>query len=447
MQQSQQKEILDRVSLETSEMVTKTYSTSFSLGISALDKSIHKAIYSIYGFVRFADEIVDSLETYNQDSILKDFITDTWKAVDQKISMNPILNSFQWVVNKYNIDHETIKAFFKSMEMDLNKHKHSEDSYKEYIWGSAEVVGLMCLSVFTNGDTDEYKKLKPYAISLGSAFQKVNFLRDLAFDENELGRTYFPQLKNKAFTEEIKQEIIQEIEKDFEHSLIGIKLLPENSRFGVNSAYEYYLDLLKKIKKTHAKDIKNKRIRISNFKKLYLTFISFLKSRSSKFLCLIILSLVSFFPVQAKTNLQKLRHSFEFCDESKQNSREFLELTEELLAHNANNQVFQTYNASALMLNAKYGFNPITKLKNFNTGRKKLDNYASKNLQNPEIRYIRYATQFKTPFFLNYKDNLEEDQLFLISSLKENYDPELQDYIKRFLIEETGDFSEGDFND
>ena len=241
------KELFDQVALKCSKLTTNSYSTSFSLGIKFLDKSIHNEIYAIYGFVRFADEIVDSFHDYFKEELLEEFKQETWRAIERKISLNPILNSFQWVINKYDIDHELIKSFLESMSMDLKDQVYDKDLYEKYILGSAKVVGLMCLKVFVNGSQAKYDELKEPAMSLGSAFQKINFLRDLGQDSNELGRSYFPQLQNQNLDQATKEELIIEIKKDFEDARAGIQKLPKNSRFGVYVAYTYYLDLLKKI--------------------------------------------------------------------------------------------------------------------------------------------------------------------------------------------------------
>lgn len=263
--------LYDRVSQKCSKIITQSYSTSFSLGISFLADKFHAPIYGIYGFVRLADEIVDSFHDYNKSELLSDFKTDTFKAIKNRISTNPVLNSFQEVVNKYDIDHWLIETFLKSMEMDLDKNNYNQDSYEDYILGSAEVVGLMCLYVFLEGDKKEYEKLKPSAMKLGSAFQKINFLRDLKNDKEALGRTYFPQLKNTTFTKDIKKEIEVDILQDFAFGLEGIKLLPKDARFGVYLAYTYYAKLLEKIIYLTPETINQNRIRISDNKK-YLLF-------------------------------------------------------------------------------------------------------------------------------------------------------------------------------
>ena len=260
------KNLFDEVSLKCSEITTKYYSTSFSLGIRLLDKEIHSPIYSIYGFVRLADEIVDSFHEFDKAKLLNEFTESTKQAIENKISLNPILNSFQEVVNKYNIDWEQIQDFLSSMESDLNQKKHDEDSYKQYIKGSAEAVGLMCLRVFCNNNK-LYNELEKYAIYLGSVFQKVNFIRDISADYNELKRVYFPKLNINEFNEEEKNKIEDDIEKEFNLALIGIKQLPKSAKKGVFLAYSYYYSLFKKIKSTPADKIMTKRIRIPNFTK------------------------------------------------------------------------------------------------------------------------------------------------------------------------------------
>lgn len=262
------KALFDEVSNECSIKVTKKYSTSFSSAVKMLAPSIRQDIYNIYGFVRFADEIVDSFHEYNKELLFDKFQNDLDFALKQKISLNPILNSFQDTVNKYNIPYELIEAFMKSMKMDLHKSDYNTtEEYNEYIYGSADVVGLMCLQVFVKGDVDKYNELKDSAMRLGSAFQKVNFLRDLKADFEQLNRTYFPNTDLSQLDEKSKQEIIQDIEKDFEAAYIGIKNLPIEARFGVYTAYRYYKKLLIKLKNTPSKDIKNTRIRVSDYQK------------------------------------------------------------------------------------------------------------------------------------------------------------------------------------
>ena len=271
------KYIFDMISKKSSKLTTNTYSTSFSLGIKVFNKKYHNPVYAIYGFVRFADEIVDSFHGFDKKKLLAKFRADTYEAIEDGISLNPIINSFQWVVNKYNIDHELIDLFLQSMEMDLDQKQHDKDSFEKYILGSAEVVGLMCLQVFVEGDRTEYEKLKPSAMALGSAFQKVNFLRDLNADKNELGRSYFPGLDVFSLTEDSKAKIIDDIEADFKLANEGIKLLPEGARFGVHLAYIYYLSLLRKIKRTHSSEILKKRVRVPDFEKYRLLLSSAVK--------------------------------------------------------------------------------------------------------------------------------------------------------------------------
>ena len=261
------KKIFDEISIKCSEITTKRYSTSFSLGIKLLDKKIHNPIYSIYGFVRLADEIVDSFHDFKKQELLEQFRLETEKAIKNKISLNPILNSFQNVVNLYNIEWEHIDDFLKSMQYDLEKKEYDEDSYREYIKGSAEAVGLMCLRVFCNNNFKQYDELKQYAISLGSVFQKVNFIRDISADYHQLKRVYFPKLDINNFNKEEKNKIENDIEKEFQAALVGIKKLPLSAKKGVYLAYSYYYSLFKKIKKTPANKIMSKRIRIPNFLK------------------------------------------------------------------------------------------------------------------------------------------------------------------------------------
>jgi phytoene/squalene synthetase len=271
------KQLFDDISQEMSALTTKRYSTSFSLGISFLNKDLHKPIYSIYGFVRFADEIVDSFHGFDKETLLAEFKTETYKSIAQGISLNPILNSFQWAVNKYEIPLELIETFLNSMEMDLGKQIYDKATYEKYILGSAEVVGLMCLKVFVNGNEAEYEKLKPSAMKLGSAFQKINFLRDLKADYQELGRTYFPGIDMQEFNATVKKEIEADIEKDFRAGYEGILQLPKEARFGVYMAYKYYFKLFKKIKTKSVHSILTERIRIPNYRKVRILFTSYLR--------------------------------------------------------------------------------------------------------------------------------------------------------------------------
>ena len=273
------KQIFDTVSATCSKEVTKAYSTSFSLGIYFLNKKMHNAIYGIYGFVRLADEIVDSFHGYNKEQLMQSFRVDTFIAINQKISLNPILNEFQRTVNRYNINQELIDTFLKSMEMDLEQKTHNQLSYNNYILGSAEVVGLMCLKVFVDGDDAKYEQLKPFAVKLGAAFQKINFLRDLKDDYEILGRNYFPGIDFKQFSQKQKEVIEKEIEADFNEALIGIRLLPAESRRGVYLAYYYYRKLFSKIKNTPAEKLMDQRIRIADLHKLGLMFSSLLRNQ------------------------------------------------------------------------------------------------------------------------------------------------------------------------
>ena len=275
------KQLFDEISVKSSKLVTNTYSTSFSLGIKFLDKSIRTPIYNIYGFVRFADEIVDSFQGYDKEYLLKKFRKDTIEAIEQKISLNPILNSFQETVNKYNIEWELIETFLESMKMDLDPITSSQKYYEKYILGSAEVVGLMCLHVFTEGNIEQYAKLAPSAKKLGSAFQKVNFLRDAQADFIDLGRTYFPGVDFNNFCDADKIKIEMDIEKDFEEALVGIKQLPTSSRGGVYLAYYYYLRLFRKIKNVSSENIISERIRIPNAQKVILMLQSFAKHQTN----------------------------------------------------------------------------------------------------------------------------------------------------------------------
>nr|WP_121272170.1 phytoene/squalene synthase family protein [Pedobacter schmidteae] len=271
------KKLFDEVSYKVSKIVTEKYSTSFALGILALQPAIRPAIYAIYGYVRLADEIVDSFHDYDKAALLKRFQNETDTAIHEGISLNPILQSFQETVKHYKIDFSLIKQFLHSMEMDLQQIAYNSDQYQEYILGSAEVVGLMCLQVFVEGNAASFEKLKPYAMKLGSAFQKVNFLRDIKDDYQTLGRTYFPDVQMRYFSTEIKLQIELEIESEFKEALKGIKMLPASSRFGVYLAYKYYLSLFKKIKNTPAEKIMSQRIRIPNSQKLSLAMSSYLQ--------------------------------------------------------------------------------------------------------------------------------------------------------------------------
>ena len=273
------KHLFDNVSYQVSKITTKTYSTSFSLGILTLNKSIRQPIYNIYGFVRFADEIVDSFHNYDKSKLFNKFKQDAFLAIEDKISLNPILNSFQETVNTYNIDLSLINNFLDSMEMDLSEKIYNEENYKNYIYGSAEVVGLMCLKVFVNGNETLYNNLRPSASSLGSAFQKVNFLRDANIDYSSLGRTYFPDVQMNNFSQADKLKIEKDIEIDFENALVGIKMLPRFSRGGVYLSYLYYYHLFRKIKSLPSSKVLEERIRIANIEKIFLMFKSILKNQ------------------------------------------------------------------------------------------------------------------------------------------------------------------------
>ena len=264
------KRLFDDVSYKCSKITTKTYSTSFSFGILALHKSIRKSIYNIYGFVRFADEIVDSFHDYDKSKLFNKYKADAFLAIDDKISLNPILNSFQETVNAYSIDLSLINNFLDSMEMDLSKKSYNKENYNDYIHGSAEVVGLMCLKVFVNGDDLLYNKLKPSAMSLGSAFQKINFLRDANVDYSLLGRSYFPDVQMNSFSQEDKLKIEKDIEKDFKDALVGIKMLPDSAKGGVYLSYLYYYHLFRKIKFLPSSRVLEERIRIPNTEKMFL---------------------------------------------------------------------------------------------------------------------------------------------------------------------------------
>lgn len=258
------------LSLQCSKATTEMYSTSFSSAIKLLHPGMRTPIFNIYGFVRFADEIVDTFHEFDKDLLLREFKKQTYDAIERKISLNPILHSFQVTVNQYNIDHDLIEAFFRSMEMDLYQMNYDTDLYKNYIYGSAEVVGLMCLYVFCEGDSKLYNQLKPSAQSLGAAFQKVNFLRDANADFVELSRTYFPNVDFKNFTPSVKKQIEEDIATDFANAYSGILQLPVKARFGVYVAYKYYLSLFNKIKKANAASILKERIRIPNYGKAFI---------------------------------------------------------------------------------------------------------------------------------------------------------------------------------
>ena len=274
------KKLFDQVSESCSKVVTESYSTSFTLATKMLDSSIRQDIYNIYGFVRFADEIVDSFHDFDKKDLLNLFELDLKKSIKDKISLNPILNSFQKTFNKYEIDYELVNSFLKSMKWDLNKKQYlNKEEFDEYVYGSADVVGLMCLKVFVKGNQKQYNELKPYAMSLGSAFQKVNFLRDLKADHDGLNRSYFPNLNIEEFDEKSKKLILNEINNDFSHALKGIFLLPSSARFGVYTAYKYYLKLLNKLRNTNPLKIKSTRIRVPNYQKINVLARSYVRYR------------------------------------------------------------------------------------------------------------------------------------------------------------------------
>jgi phytoene/squalene synthetase len=271
--------LYDNVCLKTSKITTLAYSTSFSIGIKLLNRKFHDPIYAIYGFVRFADEIVDTFHDYNKVILLANFRKETYEAIENRISTNPILHSFQWVVNQYNIDLDLIETFLESMRMDLGRIDYNKEKFDQYILGSAEVVGLMCLKVFCEGNQKEYEKLKTYAMRLGAAFQKINFLRDLNADYSQLGRSYFPNVDLSKFDDDVKAEIEADIEEDFKEGLKGITQLPMGARLGVYVAYVYFFKLFQKIKKVRANRVMNERIRIPNQEKLSLLLKSYVKFR------------------------------------------------------------------------------------------------------------------------------------------------------------------------
>lgn len=253
-----------------SKLITQHYSTSFTLGIQTLDKSLHYPIYAIYGFVRYADEIVDTFHEFDKAELLRRFRADTYQAIEEGISLNPVLNAFQMVVREYNIDLDLIEAFLHSMEMDLHHTRYEKQRYEEYIYGSAEVVGLMCLQVFCDGDRQEYESLKEPARRLGAAFQKVNFLRDMKSDFDERGRVYFPNLNYEHFDNQVKAAIEADIQADFDAAHEGIVRLPRKARFGVYLAYRYYTNLFQKIKQSSTETLLDHRIRVPDLKKMYL---------------------------------------------------------------------------------------------------------------------------------------------------------------------------------
>jgi phytoene/squalene synthetase len=272
-------DLYEKTTFGCSELITKQYSTSFSLGIQTLHKSLHAPIYAIYGFVRYADEIVDTFHEFDKIKLLAHFKEETYRAIKEKVSLNPVLHSFQKVVHQYNVSLEHIEAFLYSMEMDLYKKDYDDSKYKQYIYGSAEVVGLMCLHVFCEGNNELYQSLEKPAKSLGAAFQKVNFLRDMKSDYNERGRVYFPQVDFTQFNSEVKKQIEDDIQKDFDDAYQGIIRLPKKAKAGVYLAYIYYLKLFNKIKKASFSQVLSERIRIPDFNKLLLLVSTYFKMK------------------------------------------------------------------------------------------------------------------------------------------------------------------------
>lgn len=275
---SNQRDLFDKVAFAGSRNITRSYSTSFSFGIRLLKKSMRDPICAIYGFVRYADEIVDTLHEFDKKSLLARFRKDTDEAINEKISMNPVLHAFQLTYHRYGISYDLVDRFLVSMEMDLDQKAYDRGGYEAYILGSAEVVGLMCLRVFTEGDTSNYEALKPYAMRLGAAFQKINFLRDLNADFEGLGRAYFPGLDVDRFDDYAKARIEKEIEEDFNVSLVGIQMLPKSSRLGVYTAYLYYRRLFDKIRSVPSERILDERIRIPNSEKIALAAGSYIRN-------------------------------------------------------------------------------------------------------------------------------------------------------------------------
>ena len=265
--------------ISVSKLIAENYSTSFSAGMRLLDKKEKEAVYAIYGFVRIADEIVDTFHDYDKKSLLEEFIEETWKAIERGVSANPVLHSFQWAVNKYDIDRDLIKSFFDSMQMDLTNQRYHENAFKEYVYGSAEVVGLMCLSVFYAGNRDKYEELVPSARKLGEAFQKVNFLRDIRSDREERDRIYFPGLHSVEIDEQAKRMIEEDIGNDFALALPGIRKLDRRIGLGVYLAYRYYYELYRKIRKKRAGHVLRERIRLNGFHKLFLLLSSAVRYR------------------------------------------------------------------------------------------------------------------------------------------------------------------------
>ena len=263
-------DLFSKVSLDCSKLITTSYSTSFSMGIRLFASEFRAPVYALYGFVRFADEIVDTFHDSDKQRLLSEFRQDTLKAIHDKLSLNPVLHSFQNVVHTYDIPSDLIEAFLESMEMDLTWSRFTQEEYEKYIYGSAEVVGLMCLKIFLKGNHSEYERLKPFAQALGSAFQTINFLRDIRSDFFERGRVYFPGVNYHTFSDEQKQQIEQDILADFEKAYTGIVQLPREVRLGVYCAYKYYINLFHKIRKTSFSTLTEKRVRVSDKRKLFL---------------------------------------------------------------------------------------------------------------------------------------------------------------------------------
>jgi phytoene/squalene synthetase len=276
------KELFDLISLKSSKLTTVSYSTSFSMGIRVFSKKFQYPIYDIYGFVRFADEIVDTFHEYDKEKLFVKFKDDTKTAIREGISLNPILNSFQMIVNRYNIDMELIDVFLKSMEMDLFKKEYDESGYEEYILGSAQVVGLMCLRIFCEGRGACYEELKDPAMKLGSAYQKINFLRDVKADYHQLGRTYFPEVNLDNFDNKTKKEIEQDIDKDFKAGLEGIRRLPKGSKFGVYLSYVYYYSLFRRIKRRSSETLMKKRVRVPDSMKMLLLVLTYFRVKLNR---------------------------------------------------------------------------------------------------------------------------------------------------------------------
>ena len=272
--------LYDKVCFGTSRLVTRHYSTSFSIGVRCLGREIRDAVYGVYGFVRIADEIVDTFLDKDREALLDEFEAEYYRALERRISTNPVIHAFCGVVRRYRIDDSLVRAFLGSMRMDLHRNRYTEDELGEYIFGSAEVVGLICLRIFVQGDPERYRELEPYARRLGAAFQKVNFLRDLKNDREELHRIYFPELKNDTFTEAVKKRLLDDIYEDFAQARVGIRRLPDCARLGVYTAYLYYLALARAIAATPCERLSETRIRISNLRKLLLFGRAYLTRKS-----------------------------------------------------------------------------------------------------------------------------------------------------------------------